>query len=200
MRQLFFLCGILSSAVFISADIISAAAWRGYSYSSQAISELMAIGAPSRPVAVPLFMIYDILVIAFGSGLLIWTAERRLRRAGGLIIGAGVTSLITTLFFPMHLRSGDPTISDTLHIIITGVTTALIILAIVTGAVYGKGFRYYSILTIVIVVVFGALAGLDIPGIAYGKPTPWLGITERVTVGAYVLWMGVLSVLQLRHL
>jgi hypothetical protein len=199
MRQLLFLCGILSSAVFISADIISAAAWKGYSYSSQAISELMAIGAPSRPVAVPLFMIYDILVIAFGSGLLIWTAERRLRLAGGLIIGAGVTSFITTLFFPMHLRSGDPTISDTLHIIITGVTTALIILAIVTGAaVYGKGFRYYSIITIAIVVVFGALAGMDIPGITAHQPTPWLGITERVTVAAYVLWMAVLSVILLR--
>ncbi|HEY1164950.1 MAG TPA: DUF998 domain-containing protein [Chitinophaga sp.] len=195
MRRLLFLCGILSSLVFISADLLSAAAWKGYSYSSQVISELMAIHAVSRPVAIPLFVIYDMLVITFGSSLLIFPFEKRLRLTGGLIIGAGITSLITTLFFPMHLRTEAATISDTMHIIFTGVTTLLMLLAIVSAAaVYGKRFRYYSICTVVILLVFGALAGLDVPKIADGQPTPWLGLTERVTIGAYVLWMAVLSV------
>jgi hypothetical protein len=199
MKRLLFLCGILSSLVFVSADLISAAAWKGYSYRSQVISELMAINAVSRPVAVPLFMIYDLLVVTFGSGILLFTPEGRLRLAGGLIIGAGITSLITTLFFPMHLRTEAATISDTMHIIITGVTTILMLLAIASAAaVYGKGFRYYAIFTIIILLVFGALAGLDIPRIADGQPTPWLGFTERVTIGAYVLWMAVLSVKLMR--
>jgi len=199
MRRLLFLSGMLSSLVFISADLISAAAWKGYSFRSQVISELMAVHAASRPVSIPLFVIYDVLVLTFGNSLLIFTPEKRLHVAGGLIIGAGVTSLITTLFFPMHLRAEAATISDTIHIIFTGVTTVLMLLAIVsTAGVYGKRFRYYAIFTIVILLVFGALAGLDVPGIADGQPTPWLGLTERVTIGAYVLWMAVLSVKLMR--
>ncbi|HEY0611116.1 MAG TPA: DUF998 domain-containing protein [Chitinophaga sp.] len=199
MRRLLFLCGLLSSLLYAGADIISAAAWKEYSYASQAISELMAINAPSRPVAVPFFVIYDLLVITFGTGLVIWPVRKRLRLAGGLITGVGITGLITTLFFPMHLRGEAPTLSDTMHIILTGVTTVLIVLAIVSStAVYGKGFRYYSIFTIVILLVFGALAGLDGPRIAAGQPTPWLGITERITIGAYLLWIAILSVILLR--
>jgi len=195
MRRLLFLSGMLSSLVFISADLISATSWKGYSYCSQVISELMAINAVPRPVAVPLLVIYDMLVLTFGSSLLIFTTERRLRLAGGFIIGAGITSLITTLFFPMHLRTEAATISDTIHIIFTGVTTVLMLLAIVAAAaVYGKRFRYYSIFTIMILLIFGALAGLDVPRIADGQPTPWLGLTERVTIGAYVLWVAVLSI------
>jgi len=195
MRRLLFLSGMLSSLVFISADLISATSWKGYSYCSQVISELMAINAVPRPVAVPLFVVCDILVLTFGSSLLIFTTERRLRLAGGFIIGAGITSLITTLFFPMHLRTEAATISDTIHIIFTGVTTVLMLLAIVAAAaVYGKRFRYYSIFTIMILLIFGALAGLDVPRIADGQPTPWLGLTERVTIGAYVLWVAVLSI------
>jgi len=194
MRRLLLLCGLLSSMVYLSADIISGASWEGYSYTSQAISELMAIDAASRPVAVPFFIIYDMLVIVFGSGLLALTMEKRLRLSGGLIIGVGITGLVTTIFFPMHLRGEVPTISDTMHIIFTGLTTVLIMLAIgFAAAAYGKGFRYYSILTLIIMLAFGALAGLDGARIAANQPTPWLGITERITIGAYLLWVAVLS-------
>ena len=194
MLRLLLLCGMLSSMVYLGADIISGASWEGYSYSSQAISELMAAGAASRFVAVPFFIIYDMLVIVFGSSLFALPAQKNLRLAGGLIIGVGVTGLITTTCFPMHLRSEDPTFSDTMHIILTGLTTVLVMLAVSTAATaFGKGFKYYSIFTIIIMLVFGALAGLDVPKIAAGQPTPWLGITERITIGAYLLWIAVLS-------
>lgn len=195
MKRLLLLCGILSTLVFICADIISGAAWKGYHYRSQVVSELMAIHAVSRPIAVPFFMIYDLLFVTFGTGLLLCTQEKRTRVAGVLIIGAGISGLITTLCFPMHLRTEAPTISDTLHFILTGLTTLLILLAIVyAAAVYGKNFRYFSIFIIVILLVFGAFAALDVPRIADNLPTPWLGFTQRVTIGAYLLWVAVLSV------
>lgn len=199
MRQLLFLCGILSSVLYICADIISATSWEGYNAASQAISELMAIDAPSRPAAVPLFMIYDMLVIAFGTGILILTAQKRLRFAGALIIGIGLTGMVTTLFFPMHLRGEEQTITDTMHIILTGVTTILIILAMGFSArVNGKGFMRYTIITMLVLLAFGTLAGMDGPKLAAQQPTPWLGITERITIGVYLIWMAMLSIKLLR--
>jgi hypothetical protein len=40
---------------------------------------------------------------------------------------------------------------------------------------------------------FGVLAFMDGPRIAANEPTPWVGLTERICVGAYILWMFVLS-------
>jgi hypothetical protein len=37
------------------------------SYTSQTISELMALGAPTRPFIVPVFNVYGALAIAFGN-------------------------------------------------------------------------------------------------------------------------------------
>jgi hypothetical protein len=195
MKQILLLCGILSSLLYIGADIISGATWEGYSFTSQAISELMAINAPSRPVAVPLFIMYDILVIAFGTGLLLPAAQKRLYFAGGLIIGIGITGLVTTLFYPMHLRGDETTSTDTMHIILTGITTLLIVLAMGSCArVKGKGFRWYTIITVVVLLIFGAIAGMDGPKLASQQPTPWLGVTERITIGAYLIWTAVLAI------
>jgi len=47
----------------------------GYSSTSQTISELFAIDAPSTSLVVPLFLTYSLLMIAFGVGVwLYWWA------------------------------------------------------------------------------------------------------------------------------
>lgn len=49
-------------------------------------------------------------------------------------------------------------------------------------AALGKRFRLYSVATIVSFVVFGALTGIDAPGIAKNLPTPWIGVWERINI------------------
>ncbi|WP_231478109.1 hypothetical protein [Sphingomonas sp. UNC305MFCol5.2] len=44
-----------------------------------------------------------------------------------------------------------------------------------------------------LVMGFGALAALDGPRVAEDLPTPMLGINERISVGAYLLWVIVLA-------
>ncbi len=75
-----------------------------------------------------------------------------------------------------------------MHKILTMVTVLLMLIAIGFGAVaFGKWFRVYSIATIVILLVFGALTGLDAPKIEANQPTPWVGVTERITNGVFLL-------------
>jgi hypothetical protein len=85
VRNFLFLCGILSSLLYIATDILGAMRFEGYSYTSQTVSELSAIGAQSRPLVVPLFLAYSALVIAFGLG--VWgsaNGKRVLGAVGGL--------------------------------------------------------------------------------------------------------------------
>jgi hypothetical protein len=150
-----------------------------YSSISQTISELSAIGAPSRPVVVPLGVAYQILVAAFGVG--VWASagrNRPLRVVGGLLVAFGVSGFAAP-FAPMHLRGERASLTDTMHIVLTIVGVLLILLSVGFGAAaLGRRFRLYSIGTILVLLVFGALAGLDGPRIAANLPTPWVGLTD----------------------
>src|SRR6476660_3210388 len=82
-----------------------------------------------------------------------------------------------------------------MHIALAMVTVLLMLLAIGIGAAaFGKRFRLYSIATIVILVACGVLTGLDAPRIAANLPTPWVGVWERINIGAYLLWVAVLAI------
>ena len=43
-------CGIIASVLYIATDMFAATLWEGYSYTAQQVSELSAIGAPTRPL------------------------------------------------------------------------------------------------------------------------------------------------------
>ncbi len=200
VRKVLLICGILSSLLYVGTDILAAMQWEGYSYISQAVSELQAIGAPTRPLVVSLFTIYNVLVIAFGLGT--WaTANRKraLRFTGILLIGYGIVGQVALLFFPMHLRGAEGTISDTMHATFTIVIVIFTLLSIGFGAVaLGKRFRLYSVGTILILLLFGVLAGLHGPRIAAQLPTPWFGVMERINIFASLLWVLVLAIILLR--
>lgn len=79
VRKCLFICGVLSSLLYVATDILAAMQWESYSYISQSVSELQAIGAPTRPFIISLYSIFSVLVIAFGLG--IWLTDSRKRAA-----------------------------------------------------------------------------------------------------------------------
>jgi hypothetical protein len=104
-----------------------------------------------------------------------------------------------TLFFPMHLRGVEGTLTDAMHAMLTGVGVLFILLAIGFGATaFGKQFRFYSIATMLMLVVGGVLTGLDAPRLAANLPTPWMGVWERINIFGYMLWVVVLAIALLR--
>jgi hypothetical membrane protein len=199
-RRELLVCGIVSSVAYVAADVLGALHWEGYSYTGQAISELSAIGAPSRRLVAPLFFCYTLLALVFG--LAVWShagATGRVRVAGGALIAIGLLDLLAP-FFPMHLRGSEITWTDTMHKVLTGVTVVFIVLAIGFAATAARtGFRLYSIATIGILLTFGAIAARYAPQVEAGLPTPWLGVLERICVFSYLLWQAVLAVLLLRR-
>ena len=203
VRKGLLVCGIVSSLLYAAMNVFVAMQWEGYSSASQTISELSAVGAPTRPLWVLLGIAYTLLVTAFGWG--IWESARRnraLRVVGVLIVAYGAMG-IGWPFAPMHQRAvlatGGGTLADTMHIVFSIVTGLLTTVAMGFGAAaFGKRFRLYSIATMVIFIVFIALTGLDGPRVAANLPTPWVGVWERIFMGVFLLWVAVLAIALLR--
>ena len=199
-RKLFLVCGILASLLYVATDMLAATRWEGYSYAGQTISETFAIGAPTRPLVLLRGLAYSVLVIAFGLG--VWGSargQRPLRVAGGLLVGIALVDLVAPFIAPMHLRGAERTLTDTMHIVLASVDVLCILLIVGFGArSFGNRFRLYSTGTILVVVVFGTLAGLDGARIAANLPTPWVGVTERISVFSYMLWLVVFALGLLR--
>jgi hypothetical protein len=194
-------CGVASSVLYAATDVLAGLRYDGYSFESQAVSELSAAGAATRPLVVALFTPYNALVIAFGAG--VWTVSGR-RRAGrltgALLIASAAVSQTTLLLFPMDQRGAAVTSRGSMHPALTGVMSLCIVLAMVLAArLLGRRFRVYSIATILTLLVFGGLAGLDAPRLEAGEPTPRLGVMERINVYAYLLWVAVFAIALLRR-
>jgi hypothetical protein len=198
-RKFLLICGVLASLLYIGTDILLAMHWEGYSYASQTISELSAIGAPTRPLWIAMTFLFNPLLIVFGIGVWRSAGEKRTLRITGILLAIWGALGFVWLFFPMHLRGSIGSATDTMHLVMAGVTVPLMMLFIGFGSgAKGKCFRIYSILTILAMLIFGALTGMQAPKVAAQLPTPWLGIMERVSVYSPMLWIMVLAAVLLR--
>jgi hypothetical protein len=138
VRKVLLVCGILSSLLYVAINLLGAMRWEGYSSTSQTVSELIAIDAPTRPLVVPLFVTYALLVYAFGVG--VWQSASRkhaLRFADVGLVGKEILGLVVTLFFPMHLRGVAGTLTDAMHAMLTGVGVFFILLAMALVPLHG---------------------------------------------------------------
>ena len=197
-RRVLLACGLLSSVLYVAMNVAVPMQWPDYDWTSQAVSELSAIGAPTRALWVPLGMAYALLVIAFGLGVSSSGARSEsLRRAGVVLTVYGVIGLAWP---PMHLRGAGTSLTDTLHIVFSMVTVLLMLLAM-SAAARGLGwaFRVYSIVSLLIIVSFGIATALDAPNVPANLPTPWMGVWERISIGAFMLWVAALAVRLLRN-
>ncbi|HLG71884.1 MAG TPA: DUF998 domain-containing protein [Chloroflexota bacterium] len=201
-RKILLVCGIASSVLYVAMNVAGAMLYPGYNAFSQEVSELSAIGAPTRGWWVPAGFVYEVLVIAFGIG--VWlSAERKraLQVVGALLVVYGIWNFYWP---PMHQReviaAGGSTLTDTLHLVWAGITVFMMFLYIAIGATaFGRRFRWYSIATIVLLVGFGLLVALTVGGISTGQPTPWAGVIERINIFMDMQWVAVFAVALLRR-
>jgi Protein of unknown function (DUF998) len=113
-----------------------------------------------------------------------------------LMLAAG---FFTHVVFPMSSRGMEPSFTDTMHIIGTGVWSLLILVAMVLSAVAYRGwFRRYSIATLLVLVGFGMASSIAMGGIEEDL-TPWAGGFERINAYAFFAWLVVLAVTVMRR-
>lgn len=209
MRGVLLVCGIAAALVQIGPDIIGGMLfYPGYSFVSQAISELSAIDAPTRPLLVPFAPIYSAFQVAFGLG--VWLHQdhyenNNRRHQRPWLRALGVTQIIIGIVaiswmpFPMHMRGEETSFTDTMHNTFAAVQVIFILTSLGLGTIaYAKKpFGYYSLGTLVTLVALGSLSFLIAGQVVPQELGNYFGIWERTTVYGYMAWIMVLAILLL---
>lgn len=203
-RDVLLLCGILSSLLYVAMNIFVAMQYPDYSSATYTVSELSAIGAPTRALWTSWAFVYTFLVMAFGWGVVKAAEGNRNARIMGILILVYSALGFGWHFAPMHQRqvlaAGGGTVSDTMHIVFSFITVLLMVLAIGFGAAaFNRTFRIYSIISLVTLTIFGILTGLEAPNIDTNQPTPMIGVWERINIGIFLLWVVVLAIVLLKR-
>lgn len=201
LNRALLICGVLAAPLFILTDF-AAAAWfyPGYDITSQQVSELSAIGAPSRDFWMLMGYPYNALTLAFAVGLWRASAEPSLRIAAALIVLFAINSFAWGFVAPMHMRGTTFTDTDTMHIAFAVSAVALMLAFITLGAIArGPRFRLYSAVTVVLMLAAGGIVSTSIPAIAANQPTPWMGLVERISIWSPMIWIAVLAISLLRR-
>ena len=200
-RRSLLTCGILASVLYVAMTLFVGLLWEGYSVVSGVPSELSAIGAPTRLLWIWLGAIYAALMIAFGW--MVWKSappNRALRIVGALLIA---DTVVGQFWPPMHQRevlaAGGGTLTDTLHLVWAAITGVFFVFIVGFGAAaLGKRFRVYSIATIVIGLVCGAVTATYSSQVQADLPTPGVGVWERISIVSFMAWIVVLAIALLR--
>jgi hypothetical membrane protein len=192
--------GAISSVLYAFTDLLAGLNYQGYSFYSQTISELGAVGAPKPGWLAPLFITYCALMVAFSIAVVLYGIRNndRIKKVGMLLLLYMVVGSGTTLY-PMHVR-GTATLADDMPHILAGLgATVVILVTMLAGSTaLGKRFRIFSRVTFASILVFGALTVPSSMRLASGDPTPGMGLLERLAYYSILIWVAGLSIALVR--
>jgi hypothetical protein len=187
--------GMLSPIIYTIAWIIGGIIVSGYNHIRDDVSSLYAVGAPSRPLFVALFI--SAAALLFISSLLIHWG---INKGDGLIVGpilyvlGTLIGLVVSIFFPLDEGGEMTTIFGKLHLILIVISGILVLASMVFFWLRTKKledwkfFSWFSIIIVPITIITLVLSIVFAGG-------PYMGLVERFMVTAYEIYYFVISLM-----
>lgn len=98
----------------------------------------------------------------------------------------------------MHMRSAEPTFTDTMHGLLA-INPFILLTVAVAAVTFRRWFRWYSVFTAALMVAGAALSFSHVGQLLPHQPTPGLGTLERAAQYGHQLWHAVLAIVLLRE-
>ncbi|MBP1676945.1 MAG: hypothetical protein H6Q20_1504 [Bacteroidetes bacterium] len=192
----FMLSGALAAFLYLYHVVAGGLLWPGYSHLMEPISNLTAAGAPDRDFLLLITNAYSAFALFFS---LLFFAFYAYNYGKLVFLGALCLLILETIslaygFFPEDLPGAVATFNGKMHII---VTMLIVPFTIISPLLLGLGFRKfeiwkkfagYSVITSVLIVIFGSLSA-----IFYIGNLPFFGLVERLNIGSLQLWLTIFS-------
>ncbi len=196
LKKWYPLLGMLAPLVYVFAVILGGFIMPEYTHIYNTISELTGAGFPDFLILDILFIFYNLLLMAFALGGLLFFQSgnpRLARTLFTLLLAAGLIGLLLS-FFPQDMRGSAPTFAGKTHIILAAIISpATVASALIAGfafrsdPVYQRLSGFSFVMALVILATGGATA------VSIASDSPIGGVFERLTIGAFLLWLYVLA-------
>jgi hypothetical membrane protein len=200
-KKLLYFAGMGAGIAYFLGDIIGGMITPGYSFVSNAVSELSQSGAVNRPIMIPFLFVHALMLILFGYAIMVHHPYKRSKLIflGGLLtLIIGACHSLSGTIFPQD-PVGDPaTFAGTMHLILVGITVILIFFLL---PMLGQGmyrlknwntFRMFSLICLPIMIVFGGLTPIMIE-------MGMMGVAERIVGYTFYLWAFFLAYLLIKE-
>lgn len=201
MKPKYFLaCGTLAPLIYLGAVVFGGAYYPGYRPLFQAISELIASGAPNKAVLDVVFFFCTILIALFSFGIFLLvkrTSSHEARTAAklGSLSLAGMSFLgLLILFFPIDPHGSLPSLNGNIHVVLASVMSAVSLpTVLLIGFWLSKqstynGLALYSFITASFLFVVGGITA-----VIFFSDNPLLGAFERLTFALFLQWLLILA-------
>ncbi len=183
--------GVLAVLAYVLHIVLGGFLWNGYSHLMQPISDLTATGAPNREILEIILWFYAIPAILYGLFAYLYMRKftPKVAQVGMLLYLIMQIVSFSYHFFPQDLPGAEPTFTGTMHLLVTFLIIPLTIFApILIGAGFRKiiGFKrfgIYSIITGILIFIFGATTALF-----FAQKLPFFGLVERLNIGMLQIW------------
>jgi hypothetical protein len=195
--------GIFGPIVFLLNDVIGSIITKNYSPIINAVSELTQAGSENVILLSSLFIIAALSIMFFGIGISThynFQHSKLLFFGGIFIMILGIFSALSGSIFPMDPFGGEASFAGNMHIILTGLNIIMVVLAVPMIGIglyrekQWKSFRLYSMITVFIMVIFGASTSILLM-----NEIEMLGLFERITIYSYQLWIFILGCLFIKE-
>ena len=200
MKKILMMCGLGAALIYTGTVILGGMIRPEYSHLKEAISELVADGAPNRLLLSSLFLVYNALVSLFGLGLFLKALShprgRVLGIAGSLVLMllVGISGVLMELAFPQDPGGLPTTFAGTMHIVMAGVASLGTMAAVLLLGLWFRNFpelkkhAVYSLVSVAVIFVSGGFTAA-----AMANQFTYFGILERVTIGTFIVWLFVMG-------
>ena len=196
-RKIFFICGMLIPVMYIFMYVLGGALRPGYNHISDSVSELLSPGAPNRSLITIIDLIYGLLHILFGIGVLQFIRGSEHNAQIGsigawMIIAVGV-AIVGTAIFPQDAMGTPATIPGKIHLIL--VFGALLPFSFLSTLLLGIWFQRAGIFPVFAVYTFISVGAIVLLGGIGGAMagTPYMGLGERISAIVIHQWLFVFA-------
>jgi hypothetical protein len=194
--------GALAPLAYLLAVAIGGWLTPGYSHVAGAVSALLMTGAAAATVLIPLFALYNALLMAFAFAVRDVLHEHGVRLSLVAPIALAVTALLGALMliYPMDPSGVPASEAGRMHDWFSGVAAVARLIAVFAAArslrehLAWRGLAIYSYASLAVMIAAGFWAAN-----ATTEGSPWMGLAERVAMAAFLQWLFVFAVAVLRR-
>jgi len=136
---------------------------------------------------------YNIFLAAFSLGFFVWGKNKLIKSSAAFLLLCALSGILM-YFFPQDPINITLTFKGLIHFFLAGMAAITTLLAVFLSAFgFGKMDGYKNLK--VISVILGLIIFISGPLTAIGptKFPAYFGIAERITIGAFILWLFLIS-------